>query len=616
MSNLVLNHDHVVPVGVEASDGPVTRLAFYVTSRGRSLFVWHHHAAQERQQDHAVLICAPAGHEQVHSHRSLRHLADQLAGVGFRVVRFDFLGAGDSADFVESASPYADWLANIQDVLGWMKRHLKSKRVSLMGLRLGATLAMQAAAEVEIENMVLWQPIVRGRAYARELKALSMIGVAAPRASPPAAGLEAAGFVYSNGLLDELGQVDLLKISPRCARALILSRDDVASDLGLFNHFQANLVEVEHGPLPGYADMLAEPHFTQIPHQAIAATMNWLRRTDGSDSDRLHRIEGTAEDSNAEPRSALMAPGVCERAVTISKTPRLFGILSEPVQHADLPVVILSNAGAAYRAGPGRLYVMLSRRLATLGFCCLRLDLAGLGDSVSVDEKRENDSYPATAFRDIDLAIKFVQHNLGVRRVVVMGLCSGAYVAFQSAGQVTDPALIEAILVNPLTFFWKDGMKIEDSSSKHHSDFLYYKSAALQPRNWLKLLRGQTSIGIGGAVKLVARQLGFRKPRVDATGGTDKPHALGHPAVDDLNGDLERVEAKSRHLACFFSRSDPGWSLMTYQAGRMVNRLCAAGRLSVDFIEDADHTFSQQHAREEFLNAVARHLTKRYVGRE
>ena len=53
----------------------VERTAFYLESGGQSLFAWLHVVAGA-VAEHGVLICAPLGHEQVHSHRTLRHLAD------------------------------------------------------------------------------------------------------------------------------------------------------------------------------------------------------------------------------------------------------------------------------------------------------------------------------------------------------------------------------------------------------------------------------------------------------------------------------------------------------------------------------------------------------------
>ena len=67
------------------------------------------------------------------------------------------------------------------------------------------------------------------------------------------------------------------------------------------------------------------------------------------------------------------------------------------------------------------------------------MDLCGLGDSVTLDSERKNDPYPATAFRDIDLALQCLRSQFGTERVVLMGLCSGAYAAFQAAASWPTP---------------------------------------------------------------------------------------------------------------------------------------------------------------------------------
>src|SRR5207248_561102 len=131
-------------------------------------------------------------------------------------------------------------------------------------------------------------------------------------------------------------------------------------------------------------------------------------------------------------RTYVSQQGVRESVLPIRDQPHLFGVVSEPPGAAPdaLPFVVLLNAGSAYRVGPNRLYVSLARRLATHGFRCLRMDLCGLGDSITPHADRENDPYPATAFRDVGLTLKHLRTELGARRVVLMGLCSGAYAAF------------------------------------------------------------------------------------------------------------------------------------------------------------------------------------------
>src|SRR5207248_357876 len=101
-------------------------------------------------------------------HRSLRHLADALAAVGWPCVRFDWHGTGDSGGSDEDPDRVATWLANIRDAQAWLTRQLGCKRISVVGLRLGATLAAHAASAEEIDGLVLWAPVVKGRRYVRE----------------------------------------------------------------------------------------------------------------------------------------------------------------------------------------------------------------------------------------------------------------------------------------------------------------------------------------------------------------------------------------------------------------------------------------------------------------
>ena len=65
----------------------------------------------------------------------------------------------------------------------------------------------------------------------------------------------------------------------------------------------------------------------------------------------------------------------------------LFGILTSPdddAKLADAPVAIILNAGIVHRVGPFRMHVDIARQLAAKGFSTLRMDLSGLGDSLSL----------------------------------------------------------------------------------------------------------------------------------------------------------------------------------------------------------------------------------------
>ncbi len=116
---------------------------------------------------------------------------------------------------------------------------------------------------------------------------------------------------------------------------------------------------------------------------------------------------------------------------------RLLGILTRPAQpRADAPACLLFNAGVVHRIGPHRINVKLARALAQRGFTCLRLDLAGLGDSpVAAEAASVNSSDQAIA--DLRLAMDWLEATQGVHRFVVFGLCTGARHGYRLA-QVDD----------------------------------------------------------------------------------------------------------------------------------------------------------------------------------
>ena len=84
MASLLPSMD--APVPADPPRSAALRRAFYLDSQGVPLFAWLHSAPSASQ---GVVICAPPGHEQVHTHRTLRHLAERLAEAGLCVVRFD-----------------------------------------------------------------------------------------------------------------------------------------------------------------------------------------------------------------------------------------------------------------------------------------------------------------------------------------------------------------------------------------------------------------------------------------------------------------------------------------------------------------------------------------------
>lgn len=583
------------------------RTAFYFESGGSSLFAWLHRPAGALAE-HGVLICPPLGHEQVHSHRALRHLAERMAAQGFAVMRFDYHSTGDSDGTENDPQRLATWQANVSDAVDWMRREGCCRKVSLVGLRMGAALAALYAEQHEVESLVLWAPIVKGRRYVRELTALSQ--TAQLTAGNESAGIEAMGFVYPNELADELAQIDLLAHSVRCQQVLIASNANAAGDLALLEHLTKQGVSAESMALSGFEGMMAEPHDTQVPDEALRSIVDWIK----AKAQPLEAARGSASSPGATSMLTGDSDAVRESMHQISSTPDLFAIMTETVEPStSLPWIVMINAGAAYRIGPGRIHVAMARQLAALGYPCLRLDINGIGDSVAADPEKENDTYAATAFRDVSLVCEYLHGQQPSRSIVLLGLCSGAYVAFQSAAQLPHPAIIESVLINPLVFFWKEGMTIDDTSIDQLVAWRAYWNAIFKWSHWKMLLTGRTRTGFVGSIKRFAGHLIPRFRRSAAKGAKPAPQSsCGHPARKDLPGDLSRIAAAERTLAMFVSDNDPGYFLLMYQARRKATQLMKQGLLQCRFIHQADHTFSTAQARQTFYQSLTDYLHQRF----
>jgi pimeloyl-ACP methyl ester carboxylesterase len=139
-------------------------LPFYFGPSDSRLFGVYH-APDTAARALGVVLCQPLGHEYIRAHRTFRQLAAQLARAGFPVLRFDYFGCGDSAGVGEEGS-VVRWQSDINSAIDELKDTSGVSSVAVIGLRLGASLALMATAgRSDIERIVLWDPVLNGREY-------------------------------------------------------------------------------------------------------------------------------------------------------------------------------------------------------------------------------------------------------------------------------------------------------------------------------------------------------------------------------------------------------------------------------------------------------------------
>lgn len=128
-----------------------------------------HHPPLANARDAGVVLCYPFGQEYMRSHRAHRQLSLLLSRQGFHVLRFDYRGTGDSAADMTGVRA-SDWLDDIDAAIDELREVAGVRRISLVGLRLGALFAAAACERRnDIERLVLWDPVMSGAAYDREL---------------------------------------------------------------------------------------------------------------------------------------------------------------------------------------------------------------------------------------------------------------------------------------------------------------------------------------------------------------------------------------------------------------------------------------------------------------
>lgn len=114
----------------------------------------------------AVVLCPPIGQEYIRTHWNSRLLANQIARRGIHVLRFDYHGIGDSTGSVIDVDDIEIWRQNIVSAVAHLKQECGAQTVMLFGQRFGGLLAGQVAQKrLDINSVVLWEPVLRGEEY-------------------------------------------------------------------------------------------------------------------------------------------------------------------------------------------------------------------------------------------------------------------------------------------------------------------------------------------------------------------------------------------------------------------------------------------------------------------
>lgn len=499
-------------------------------------FGWLHAPSDDVRGDVAVIICPGLMQDAILSYGSLRRLAEEIAVAGYWVLRFDYPGTADSCDdaIERAGGHWTAWQQSVDAAADWLLATTGARRLVLCGLRLGTTLATLAAARREVEGLVLFEPVLSGNAYVRQIRLEG--DLLRGQDSVKSDSLELREFRFPPQTLVQMAEVDLRRLSlPAGLKMAIFTRTESKLLDDCVQAWSGAGVEVFRGRWEGLTPLVRHNIIDEDTLGNFDGVVQWLREAIPIRSVPAGRA------ITLEP-AMLRPPGCIETPLRFGPEGRLFGMLCRPDQGTAEEVVIIGNAGHDPHYGSARQPVVLGRRLAAAGIASFRMDFAGLGDSIG-PPGRENmlpHVFAVDRGPDIRAAVDALA-ALGFRRFAQAGLCSGAYHAFHCA--LAEPRIAKMLVIN-LPFFTLPGGDVLGYLEHRTVSPGDYLLKLFRPGSWATLLSGKSDLGaalrgqsarlrtmIQGRLQGLARRLGLVREQSFARQAMATLHKRGTRAL-------------------------------------------------------------------------------------
>ena len=533
-----------------------------------------------------VVVVPPHGLEALAATKSLRILADGLAAAGHAVLRYDLPGTADSLGGDGDPDRVPAWTASVAAAARMLRECAGTGGTIVLGLRFGGLIGTLGAQSIpDLAGLVLLDPVVRGRLYARELAITARAVAEGARLDPDATstpeGLLVGGHLTTPGTLKAIGGLDLGKLPAPAAPILVLHRKGAADAAALASVWvtQTTVTAAEAG---GFDGISISPTMATTPHEAFATAVDWTETLPHS----------PLATPGAIGAATLSGPQFIENAVTFGEGGRLFGVFCDPVDlDPSKPAVLIVNAGRNPHVGWARSGVDLARRLAADGVASLRIDLAGIGDGVdrpgAPDAVESVLYHPATELETAAAIDLLAAHRPGP--IVLSGACSGAYLAFHSAAR--DPRIAGLVLVNIQRFVWRKGETVAEAIASAYPLASSYVAKVWSARSWRRVLTGERKLW--PLVREFARRAAGRLRAVVPSGETRRARAM-----------MARLQARGVRVELFFSADDPGLGDLALHFGAGGRRLANDPRVVMTLIAGSDHDLTPPAARQALFERV------------
>jgi hypothetical protein len=405
------------------------------------------HLPVDNQIRGGVLICGSLGKEGMDSVRLHRILADGLARLGFAVLRFDYLGLGDSAYGQVRDDAVANWVASVGHALDYLTL-IGAEAATAIGIRAGCLILQEYLGQSrKINRVVYLDPAGTGRRYLREHTALFRLSVGEDAPTPGEVSI--IGGQLSGHAAAEFAALRMSSdpVSAYGVDNVLLVGRPAETDKRVTALASADGVDsIVTGGLPE----CARPRevLLPIPFTAVDSIIEWI---DGNVPARTHRAVPRYLTTVTMPAEGPDGVEVVESIERIGPT-GLFAIRTLPRRRSPAPAktVVFFVTAKDLHVGPTREWVELSRRIAAAGSQAVRWDPAGLGLSARISRDPSRMVYSKADITDSIAVARHACQDAG--KLELVGICSGSWFAAHAARNIGARS---AILVNPRPWNWR-----------------------------------------------------------------------------------------------------------------------------------------------------------------
>jgi pimeloyl-ACP methyl ester carboxylesterase len=405
------------------------------------------HLPVDNQIRGGVLICGSLGKEGMDSVRLHRVLAGSLARRGFGVLRFDYLGLGDSAYAQVRDDAVANWVASVGHALEYLTL-IGAESATAIGIRAGCLILNEYLAQSHTVNRVVYlDPYGTGRRYLREHTTLFRLSAGEDAATPGEVSI--IGGRLSDHAAAEFAALRMgaNPVSAHGVDNVLLVGRPAETDKRVTALASAEGVDsIITGGLPECAAPTPMP--LPIPFTAVDSIIDWI---DGNVPTRTHRAVPQYLTTATMPAEGPDGVDVFESIERIEPN-GLFAIRTLPRRRGPAPAktVLFFVTANDLHVGPAREWVELSRRIAAAGSQAVRWDPAGQGLSGQISRDRWRRVYSKA---DITESVAVARHACqDAGKLELVGICSGGWNAAQAARNIGAQS---AILVNVQVWNWR-----------------------------------------------------------------------------------------------------------------------------------------------------------------